>query len=197
MAAWPGQQTAVQSPPASEARLGGIWKLNHDLSTDTSGFGRQTPQASGQSGSSGRMGSRGGGRGGFRGGSGASGSSTNSEQMLQLRTLTGEVANAPDRLTIVVSAATTEFTDDQGVVRKFDTSGKKGQIDIDGTKVDVQSKWDQDVLTIELTAGHAKLTETYQVTIEGHALVETMKLQTGSDTGSQSLPVKRIFDKVE
>jgi len=117
--------------------------------------------------------------------------------MLQFRALTREEAEAPDRLTIVVSPSVVEFTDDQGVVNKFTTNGKKEQIALGAMKVDATSKWDQDVLTIELAAGQAKLTEMYQVTVEGHALVETMKLQNGSGTAPGALPVKRIFDRVD
>lgn len=200
-------RASQDAPPATlmaaQARLGGVWKFNKDLSTDTSTMGRsaqpQDPGPGSSRGGGGGGGSYGGGGGRSRGGGGGrgyGGGGADPEQMLQLKALTREVAEAPDRLTIVVSDAIVEFTDDQGVVRKFTTSGKKEKIDLGTSKVDVQSKWDAGVLTIEMSAGSAKLTETYQVTIEGHVLIETMKLQTGS--GSTSAPVpKRIFDKSE
>jgi hypothetical protein len=201
------QDPVPAAPIAGQARLGGIWKFNKDLSTDTSTMERsgQQPEPAGAGGRSGG----GGGGGGYRGGGGGSrsgggrgyggggGAGADPEQMLQFKALTREVAEAPERLTIVVSDVMVEFTDEEGVVRKFATNGKKEKIDLGTARVDSQSKWDSTgVLTIEMTAGSARLTEMFQVTVEGHMLVETMKLQVEGASSSAPVP-KRIFDRSE
>ena len=58
-------------------------------------------------------------------------------------------------------------------------------------------------LTVELTGGSSKLTETYQLTVQGHALVEELKgtgsglNHGGSSTMTTPVPIKRIFDKAD
>jgi hypothetical protein len=87
-------------------------------------------------------------------------------------------------------------------VRKFTTNGKKETIDLGTAQVDGVSKWDNGILTVELTGGSFKLTETYQVTVQGHALVVELKSATGNKNngaavGSTAVPIKRIYDKAD
>jgi len=215
------QQTAPPPPPSSpvtpvastpglqapadtnSARLGGIWNLNHELSTDTSNLLSEPTAGSGSGGSGSRSGGGGGGGGGRRGGGGRGGyggrggstTQSSSEQALEARALGREVAEPPARITVVVADEATTFTDDQGVVRKFTTNGKKESIDLGGAHVDSVSKWDNGVLTIELTAGSVKVTETYQVTVQGHEMVVELKSTGGPRGGANAVPVKRIYDK--
>jgi hypothetical protein len=202
------RQTQAQAPAPtpvanqSPSSLGGIWKFNKDLSSDTSKLQTQADNASPSAGPSGRP--RGGFGGGFgRGGGGGGGRSVGStEQGLQTRALLREMAQPPGQVTIVVADGTTTFTDDQGVVRKFTTDGKKESIDLGSAKVDSVSKWDGGTLTVELTGGNFKLTETYQLTVQGHALVVELKSANSASTrtsgsGASAVPVKRIYDRAD
>jgi hypothetical protein len=197
VAATPGLQAPADTNPA---RLGGIWNLNRDLSSDTSNL-LSEPSSGSSSGSGGRSGGSGGRRGGRGGGGyggrGGSAPQANSEQTLDARALTREVAEPPARLTVVITDDTTTFTDDEGVVRKFTTNGKKESIELGGAHVDSVSKWEFGVLTIDLTAGSVKLTETYQVTVQGHEMVVELKTTGGPRGGANAVPVKRIYDKAD
>jgi hypothetical protein len=196
------------TPNLSPSALGGIWKFNKELSSDTSKLQTQadnTPQTSAPPAAGGHHGGYGGGMGGGmgRGGGGGVGrSQTSTEQGLQTRALLREMAEPPDQVIIVVTDATTTFTDDQGAVRKFTTDGKKESIDLGTAKVDSVSKWDGGTLTVEMTGGNFKLTETYQLTVQGHALVVEMKSATSGSKNSNApvgsaVPLKFIFDKVD
>lgn len=208
-------QTALQTPVATPAAtlqpnqdpqaLGGIWKLNKELSSDTSMLQTQADnaQAAGDSSTRRRTGGGGGGFGGFGGRGGSGGrppSSSSSNQAVQMRALLREMADQPAQETIVVTTDTTTLTDGQGVVRKFATNGRKETIELGAAQVDSVSKWDSGVLTVELSAGSFTLTETYQLTIQGHELVVAL---SSTDSGSRQsgvptpAPVKRIYDKAD
>ncbi len=192
---------ANQSPTA----LGGVWKFNKELSSDTSKLQAQadnTPQTSAPPAGGGHHGGYGGGMGRGGGGGFAPTNQGNTEQGLQRRALLREMAQPPDQLNIVVTDETTSFTDDQGFVLKFTTDGKKESIDLGTAKVDSVSKWDGGILTVEMTGGNFKLTETYQLTVQGHALVVEMKSATSGSKNTNApvgsaVPVKFIFDKVD
>jgi hypothetical protein len=200
----PTAQT-VQAP-ARPAAFGGIWKFNKELSSDTSKLQTQAENAAASTDGGGakrRRGSAGfGGHGGGGGRGGGTSGSGSSSAALQTRALMREMADAPAQLTIVVTDTSSTMTDDQGVVHKFTTDGKKEAIDLGSAQVDGVSKWDGGTLTVELTGGAFKLTETYQLTVQGHALVEELK-GTGSASGrnggagASAVPVKRIFDKAD
>ena len=195
----PQPQTPAAAPAANQdpRALGGIWKFNKELSSDTSKLETQAENASPSGGASSRPRSR---FSGFGGGGGRSVGST--EQGLQTRALLREMAQPPAQVTIVVADDTTTFTDDQGAVRKFTTNGKKESIDLGTAKVDSVSKWDGGTLTVELTGGNVKLTETYQLTVQGHALVVELKSVNSGSTrtsgsGASAVPFKRIYDRAD
>ena len=87
------------------------------------------------------------------------------------------------------------------MVRKFTTDGKKETIDLGTAQVGYAiSKWDGGVLTVELTGGSFKLTETYQLTVQGHELVVALASVNSakgqaSNTGAAAVPIKRIYDR--
>jgi hypothetical protein len=201
-----GQQADSSAhPPALSSRLGGIWTFNKDLSTDVGALQNPDPSAGagGRSGGGGGGGRSGGGRGGYggyggRGGGGGAGTAAQGPEVAQQHALMRELTNIPERVTIVVKDDYVEFTDQDGVVRKFTTNDKKQSVDLGGVKVDGQSKWDADVLTIVLSAGSAKLTETYRLTVQGHMLVEELAVHiNGRAAGAGGAPIKRIFDHAE
>lgn len=194
-------QTAVAIPATTSQphqdpqALAGIWTFNKDLSSDTSKI--QTQAASAQSG--GDTGTRRRGFGGMGRGGGGARPQPNNTQALQIRALLREMADQPARETIVITPDTTTLTDDTGAVRKFTTNGKKETIDLEATQVDSVSKWDGSVLTVELSAGSFTLTETYQVTVQGHELVVALSAANSSRQGGAQTPapVKRIYDKAD
>lgn len=202
----PQTQAPAPTPAANQSpsALGGIWKFNKELSSDTSKLQTQadnTPQTGSAPPAGGHHGGYGGGGFGHGGGGGVGRSQTSTEQGLQTRALLREMAEPPDQVTIVVTNETTTFTDDQGAVRKFTTDGKKESIDLGTAKVDSVSKWDGGTLTVEMTGGNFKLTETYQLTVQGHALVVEMKSATSGSNRTNApvgsaVPVKFVFDKV-
>lgn len=184
--------------------LGGLWKVNTDLSSDTSKLQQQTDNATQSAAATGSRRGGGGfgfGHGGGGGGGGNKPSTTNSQQGLETRALLREMADTPQALTVIIADDTTTFTDDQGLVRKFTTNGKKETIDLGTAQVDSISKWDGGVLTVELTGGNFKLTETYQLTVQGHELVVALaSLNTGNksaNTGAAAVPIKRIYDRAD
>jgi hypothetical protein len=221
----PAQGTPAQDKPGDAApapKIAGLWKLNHELSALPEGQSGAATQSGGQ-GSGGRTGSGrggsggggggggrggyggggrggygggGGGRGGYGGGGGGGGMS--SEQMLDMRALAREMAEAPEALTIVATPAEVTFTDDQGVVRKYKTNAKKEKVEMSGGKVEATSKWEGSVLEQELTAGQLKVKTSYQTTVEGNQLVVTISTEGGGRAGAGGNPrppIKRIYDR--
>ena len=220
-AATPPATTDQASTLTGPARFGGIWKFNQDLSTDTTSLQNllnnptSSPARNGSGGAGGSGGGYGGGYGGGMGGGmgrphgggggagrGSNGSSLSSTQQLQYHALIREITAPPVQMTVVPATNTVTFTDDQGVVRTFTTDGKKEQIDLGTAKVDSVSHWDSDQLIIELSGGPVKLTKTYSVSVQGHALIVELKTDTGNSRNgpapsTNTTPAKQIFDKVD
>jgi len=174
----------------SPSRLTGLWHFNKELSTPPPDDGQQGAQPGGARGGPGGGGGRGRpGGGGFGGGglggrgggfTGGRNSSGNAEDLIKMRALRRELSEPPDVLTIVVGASDVTMTDGHGLTRKFKTDAKKQEIELEpGVKIEATSKWDADVLTQELTAGQLNVTETYQVTVQGHMMVITIESNAG------------------
>jgi hypothetical protein len=220
----PAQDKPAQDKPAdaTASKIVGLWKLNHELSALPETQSAAASQPGGQTaggrrgggGGGGYGGGGGGGRGGYGGGGGGrggyggggtggrtgsgGGGSMSSEQMLDMRALAREVAEAPETLTIVATPADVTFTDDQGVVRKYKTNDKKEKIEMSGAKVEATSKWEGPVLEQELVAGQLKVKTSYQTTVEGNQLIVTIATEGGGRAGvggSPRPPIKRIYDR--
>ena len=196
-----GQETPASSSTSTLAgsKLIGEWQFNKDHSTPA-----PAEAAGGESGQRGGRGGRSGG-GGFGGGYGA-GYNTgrpNEEQLLQMRALLREVNETPDRVTLVATDTTVSFTDNQGIVRKYATSGKREKIELGTAKIDVVTKWTGQELTQEFTAGALKVTERYGVSADGKQLTETITVQGAAAAGggaggnsNQTHEITRVFDRV-
>src|SRR5262245_36051071 len=220
----PAQDKPAQDKPAdaTATKITGLWKLNHELSALPETQTGAATQPGGQGGSGrrggggGGYGGGGGGRGGYGGGGGrgggyggggggrggysGGGTGMSSEQMLDMRALAREMADAPEALTIVASPTEVTFTDDQGVVRKYKTNDKSEKIEMSGGKVEAKSKWEGQVLEQELSAGQLKVKTSYQTTVEGNQLVVTIATEGagragGSGGNSPRPPIKRIYDR--
>jgi hypothetical protein len=206
-----GQETPASSSTSTLAgsKLIGEWQFNKDHSTPApaEAAGGESGQRGGRGGRSGGggFGGRGGFGGGFGGGYGA-GYNTgrpNEEQMLQMRALLREVNETPDRVTLVATDTTVSFTDNQGIVRKYATSGKREKIELGTAKIDVVTKWTGQELTQEFTAGALKVTERYGVSADGKQLTETITVQGAAAAGgaaggntNQTREITRVFDRV-
>jgi len=119
---------------------------------------------------------------------------------MKARALARDLADVPAALTIIVAPTHVTITSDQGAVRKFTTDDTSQEIDLGTAKVLAKTKWDQEILTQEWTAGKAKFKETYQVTVQGHMLVIRVEPVAAGNApaGRTSTPVaKYIFDKAE
>jgi hypothetical protein len=117
-----------------------------------------------------------------------------SDDMLKMRALMRVLQAPAEILTILVSPSEVTTTDEQGFELKFKTDGKKQDINFGpGAQIDTKAKWVGGVLSLELSAGSMKLTETYQVTTEGHMLVIAVQPGSSQSGGSRVAPVPMKF----
>lgn len=176
------QQAPASAPApvaAADVRLNGVWDVNKDLSTKPAAppnqGGRDGDQGGDRSGGGpGGGGGRGGRGGGMRGGGGGGRSGGSPEDMRKARDLMQELGQAPARLTIVSRRESVSITDPEGVIRKFVSSGKKDSVAINGSTIEVKSKWDGEVFSQEFNAGSAKFIRTIETSIDGHQMVITV-----------------------
>jgi hypothetical protein len=195
-------QTPAQD---THSNFAGQWHFNKDLSSpppqldDSGSAAGRAP--SGRSGGYGGRGGRGGSGGGYggRGGGGSysGGSQMSSEDMLTMRALMRELSDPPQVWTVVVATDSIAFTDEHGSSHKFRTDGKKEQIELGpSAKVDSKTKWNGDILDQEFSAGHMKVSETYQLTPDGRLLIATIQRAPDQDSGrSQSLTMKFVYQR--
>jgi hypothetical protein len=123
-----------------------------------------------------------------------------SEDVLKMRALMRALAEPADLLTVLVSPSEVTTTDEHGTVLKFKTDGKKQEINFGpGALIDTKAKWDGDALSLELTAGSMKLTETYSVATESHMLVIAVQPASSKPTNGRLTvaPMKFVYGRVE
>ena len=177
-------------------RLNGVWDINKDLSTKpmaTAGE-RGGEGDRGGSGGGGRSGGMGGGRGGgMRGGGG--GGRGNADDMRKVRDLMQELGQSPSRLTIVSKSDAVNISDPEGVIRRFAVDGKTEKVAINGSPIEVKSKWDGEVLSQEFKVGSAKFIRAIETTVEGHQLVITVTPK--GDAGGVAGPtfLRFVYDR--
>jgi hypothetical protein len=87
--------------------------------------------------------------------------------MMQARALLRELADVSTVLTIIAAPTHVTITSDRGTIRKFTPGDRVGSIW--GPRSHGQVGWDEDMLTVDWTAGKAKFTESYQVGTGTHA----------------------------
>jgi hypothetical protein len=192
------------SPGAPAARIAGQWRLNKDLSADSSGAVPPVPSRPVGSGGGGGYGGGGGGGyggGGYGGGGGGmggfgrgGGGGVSSEETLRMKAMLREANQPPEVLNIVTSGATVTFTTEEGVVRKYTANGKKEKVDLTTAMVETTTRWDQNTLTQEMKAGQLKLTRTWQPSEQGNQLVITVTTET-TVRGSQPSTKKYVYDR--
>lgn len=194
--------TATSDATGLAARLSSQWKLNRDLSTNTSDV--DAVGASGRPGNAGPGGTpsgrrRSGGRSGVGGGGrpGGRGGGDSQEQTLAARALMREAFQPSEVLNIVATAGSVSFTDNAGTLRRFTIDGKKETVDFGTSTVETRTSWNGDVLTQELSVGRLKLTRTFEVTVEGHQLVVQVSAQGDGRSGAPGAdaPAKFVYDR--
>ena len=194
---------AVQAPAARTAapdskQLEGQWRLNRQLSAVPElGETAQEPSQPSQPRGGGFGGHRGGfgGRGGGEGMGGGGGATTMPEDLLKMRAFVRSLAEPASILTILVAPAEVTMTDEQGVVRKFKTDGKKAQIDFGpGANIDTKTTWEAGKLDLEIGSGSLKASETYQITSDGKMLVVTVQPPSMQRNAAQA-PIKFVYDR--
>ena len=185
---------SAASQPAAD-RLNGIWDLNRDLSTKPMGAPGEPGAEGGRGG--GRPGGGGGRGGGMRGGGGrggGGGGGGGADDMRKARSVMQEIGQSPSRLTILSRDRALTLTDPEGVVRKFALSGKKEKVAINGSTVEVTSKWNGDVVTQVFKVGSTKFERTVETTTDGHQLVITV---TPKGSGGPAGPsfMRYVYDR--
>lgn len=201
---------------ATTSRLGGVWKLNAQLSDpprrvpgpdDNGGPGgggmRGRPGGGGGGGyggpggggggyGGGGMGRMGGGGGGGRGMGGPGG--MDPERMKQMRALLDEVMELPASLTISETEQTVTFTEPDGRSRTYKTDGRKEKHQNTNGTVETKTKWAEAGLVIETDLGNGmKFSRTYAVSGDPRQLMVLMKMEGGR--GGRDRPTRKaVYD---
>jgi hypothetical protein len=190
---------AQEATPADvAAKLSGNWKLNLELSPSVT--------APGGSGSRGR--SRGGGAslavglaplqrgGGGRGGGGGSepgadggGAEMPPEEIVAQRVLQA-FQQVPTDVTIAATPVSVSFRDPSGQ-GTFAIDGKTVEINVEGSKIKVKSKWERAALKQEFSTSRRKVIRSWGLDAAGHLIlamkVESMMMNT--------IETRAVFDK--
>jgi hypothetical protein len=175
------------TPADLAGKLSGTWVLNRDLST---GF-----RSPGRRGGAALLGASVFAQRGRGGGGGGRDSGTNDPNDLTPEQRAAQAAmrqlqQVAERIVIKASAESVTFTDTRGE-RTFAIDDKASRIDVDGSPVNVKSKWDKNALRQEFSNPQAKLAETWSVDDAGRlvltAKLESMTLMTPDE--------KALFDR--
>jgi hypothetical protein len=195
-----GRPGVPQEGAVQRSNIGGIWKLNHELSDQggppSSGSGDRGDQGGRRGGGGGGgMGGRGGGRSGFGGGE-RGGEGGRSESAANTRELMAEAMQAPEQMTITVAEDHVTFVYPDGRDKHFATDNKKEKHQVDAGVVETKTRWDGPQLVMEWDVGQGgKVTNTYAVNpsgANGRQLIVTTKVEGGR--GSER-PIKRVYDQ--
>jgi len=208
-AAYAARQSAEPSktPAAGDAVLEGTWKLNRQESDDAREKLRAAMQDRDQNGPMTRPGGMGGagigipGIGGIGGmgrpgggpgsgrGSGA-GSENQREQM-------SELVRVSDELKIVQKGPEIDVTDSESRVRALFTDGRKiDKPKKDRSQVQVKARWERGTLvTEEKGPGGEKISHTYEITLEGKQMADTLTLE--SKHLNTPIIVHSVYEKAE
>ena len=171
---------AQEGPADAAARISGTWKLNVELSPALTSPGR----------SGGRGRSRGGGmfatrlaplqRGGRGGGGGREGGGegtieTPPEEIAAQRVLRA-FEQVPTDLTITASVASVSFKEASGE-GTFAVDGKTVELNVEGSKIKVKTKWDKTALRQEVWSTRRKVIRSWALDASNH-LVLMMKVES-------------------
>jgi hypothetical protein len=185
----PQEQTPQQNP---RTVILGAWELNRDVSDDPR---KKTQQArSSNAGSGGGYGGRRGGIGGGypggpRGGYGGRGGESDEERQKMQQLFTP--ANA---ITLSMTGAEVDLTDDQNRKRAFITDGRKLQKSKDTNYQEIAAKWEgHRLVTEEKDPRGNKMSRTFELSYDGMQLYETLHMTVGRN--NTPLVIRYVYDQ--
>lgn len=188
-AARPQEQTPQQKP---RTVILGAWELNRDESDDPR---KKTQEASSSNGRSGggyggrRVGIGGGYPGGPHGGYGGRGGQSDEERQKMQQLFTP--ANA---ITLSMTGAEVDLTDDQNRKRAFITDGRKLQKSKDANYQEIAAKWEgHRLVTEEKDPRGSKMSRTFELSSDGMQLYETLHMTVGRN--SMPLIIRYVYDE--
>jgi hypothetical protein len=157
------------------------------------------PTGSGSSGSGmgGGMGGTGGGMGGMGGGM-PRGLGMSPMGLAEMRTLTRDLMEVPEKLTLKVSPESISVTDDLERERIYPTDGKERKYQLSGAQYEARVFWNGPQLKREIKGGYNfKLTEVAFLSADGNRMYVIIRL--GDQTKKPPPPVvgvNRVYDRV-
>jgi hypothetical protein len=184
----PQEQTPQQKP---RTVILGAWKLNRDESDD---LRKKTQEARGSNGGGGYGGRRGGMGGGYpggsRGGYGGRGRESDEERQKMQELFTPAKA-----ITLSMTGAEVDLTDDQNWKLAFITDGRKLQKSKDANYQEIAAKWEgHRLVTEEKDPRGNKMSRTFELSSDGMQLYETLHMTVGRN--STPLVVRYVYDQV-
>jgi hypothetical protein len=185
----PQEQTPQQKP---RTVILGAWKLNRDESDD---LRKKTQEARGSNGGGGGYGGRRGGMGGGypggpRGGYGGRGGEGDEERQKMQELFTPAKA-----ITLSMTGAEVDLTDDQNRKLAFITDGRKLQKSKDANYQEIAAKWEgHRLVTEEKDPRGNKMSRTFELSSDGMQLYETLHMTVGRN--STPLVVRYVYDQV-
>jgi hypothetical protein len=202
----------ARSQVAEAPKLGGVWKLNAQLSDPPrtpgqgQGDGGANPvEGSGRRGGGGMI--PGGGVGGLgRGGGGGvpvggqrgerPGAGIDPEKMKAARALIEEMMTPPTLLTIGDKDGAVTFTEGDGRTRTYKTDNRKEKHQATNATVETRARWEEGSLVIETDLGEGlKVTQTYSAGADPRQLTVLTKLEGGPGRMSRQRPPRRtVYD---
>jgi hypothetical protein len=211
-----GGLTSILSVPVAAGlqvkeapKIGGIWRLNSQLS-DPPGAGGQGDDGDKPVAGNGRRGGGmipGGGVGGLgRGGGGGvpvggqrgegPGRGIDPEKLKAARALIEELMTAPVMLTIGDADGAVTFTEADGRTRSYKTDNRKEKHQVINATVETRARWEEGSLVIETDLGDGlKATQTYSVGADPRQLTVLTKLEGGPGRMSRQRPPRRtVYD---
>ncbi|PYU70694.1 MAG: hypothetical protein DMG49_10840 [Acidobacteria bacterium] len=179
-------QEQIPAAPPRTAILG-AWKFNPDESDDPSKR-RQDSRGSnggGNGGGRGRMG--GSGRGGGYGRRGGGGESEEERQKMR------ELFTPAKAITLSMTGAEVDLTDDRGRKRAFMTDGRKLQKSRDENYQEIAAKFDgHHLVTDEKDPRGNKMSRTFELSSDGRQLYETLRVTIGRN--NTPLVIRYVYD---
>ena len=167
------------TPAEVAAKISGTWKLNLELSPALPPPGR---------GGRGRSGGgelfaigltspqRGGGRGGGGGREGGEAAIETPPEEIAAQRVLRAFEQVPTDLTIAASPASVSFKEASGT-GTFAVDGKTVELNVEGSKIKVKTKWDKAALRQELWSTRRKVTRSWMLDASNH-LVLMMKMES-------------------
>jgi hypothetical protein len=184
----PAQVRPAKPLPPPRQSILGEWKLNRDDSDDPREKLQDARAAESQGrGSGGRMGGGYPGGGGRRGGYGGQSESDQDRQRMQ------ELFRPANAVTLGMTGAEVDLTDDASHKRAFMTDGRKLQKSKDPAYEEIAAHWDGSrLVTDEKNALGQKVSRSFELTADGRQLYETVHLTVGRN--NTTVVIRYVYD---